>query len=153
MFKKILIVLFLLSFASSAAVFSQQKTRINSNYARKKLIGRHFLSLQWISWDWLGRAYVRRRKGVYYLTGKQKGRGNDDSLEIDGVITEINRYNFKFKGKIKTRISHINDGAECLRDGDMIFAITKRRRYWRLQDIDNPCDTAADYVDIYFRSR
>ncbi|MDH3492819.1 MAG: hypothetical protein OEM82_04665 [Acidobacteriota bacterium] len=149
--KKTIAVMFLTFFAFSSVLFAQDKTVINSDYARRKLIGRHFLSLQWISWDWLGRAYVRNREGVYYLTGSQKGRGNDDELTIDGVITEINRDDFKFKGKITTTISHINDGEECVREGDMTFAITGRRKYWRLQEMDNPCDTATDYVDIYFR--
>jgi hypothetical protein len=33
----------------------------------------------------------------------------------------------------------------------MTFKITGKRKYWRMQQFDNPCDEAADYVDIYFR--
>lgn len=153
MLQKTIVSIFLLVLVFTVNVFPQEKTVINSEYARRKLVGRHFLSLQWISWDWLGRAYVRNRKGVYYLTGSQKGRDNEDRVTIDGVITEINRYNFKFDGKITTRISHIAQGKDCVRKGAMTFAITGKRKYWRLQEMDNPCDTSTDYVDIYFRSR
>lgn len=144
-------VFFVLFFALSQSVSAQQRTVINSDYAGRMLLGRHFLSLQWISWDRYGRAHVRNRKGVYHLGGVQTGRGNNDKLEIDGVVTEINRYDFKFRGKITTVVSHINGGNECVRKGDMTFAITGKRKYWRLQEMDNPCDTATDYVDIYFR--
>jgi hypothetical protein len=151
MFKKVFVAMFVSIFLFGSVAFAQQRTVVNSSYASRKLLGRHFLSLQWISTDYLGRAYVKRRKGVYYLTGSQNGRGNTDSLKIDGVITEISRYNFKFNGKITTEISHIAGGRECVREGEMTFAITKRRKYWRLQEMKNPCDTATDYVDIYFR--
>ena len=128
-----------------------EKTKINSWYARRKLIGRHFMSLQWISWEYYGRAYVRNRNGVYTLKGSQKSRDSDEFVKIDGVITEINRYNFKFNGKITTKIKHQGGGQECVREGDMTFAITKKRKYWRLQEMKNPCDSSTDYVDIYFR--
>lgn len=49
------------------------------------------------------------------------------------------------------QISHINGGEPCVREGEMTFAITRKRKYWRLQEMQNPCDTATDYVDIYFR--
>ena len=139
-----------LAFSVSTAI-AQEKTVVNSQYAKRLLLGRHFVSLQWISWDYLGRANVTDKGGVYYLTGSQSGRDNDDRLSIDGVVTEINRYNFKFSGKITTKVSHIHEGQECVREGDMTFAITGKRRYWRLQEMDNPCDTATDYVDLYFR--
>lgn len=151
--KNIVVLFFVVPMLLPAVAFGQEKTVINSQYAKRKLVGRHFLSLQWISWDWLGRAYVNNRKGVYYLTGSQKGRGNDDRLKIDGIITEINRYDFKFNGRITSKISDLNDGEECVREGDMTFAITGKRKYWRLQEMNNPCDTATDYVDIYFRTR
>ncbi len=149
--KKTTVALMLAIVLVSTAAVAQERTKVNSRYAKGKLLGRHFLSLQWISWDWYGRAYVRRSKGVYYLTGNQKSRENDDELTIDGVITEINRYNFKFNGRITTKVSHIANGEECVREGDMTFAISGKRKYWRLQEIDNPCDQVADYVDIYFR--
>ncbi len=151
MIKKIIISNLLILVAFGFTVFAQPKTTINSQYAKRKLIGRHFLSLQWISWNYLGRAYVRQRKGVLYLKGTQKGRKNDDYLKIDGIITEVNRYNFKFRGKIITHVSYNNEGEPCVREGDMTFLIKGKRKYWRLQEMNNPCEKIVDYIDIYFR--
>ena len=115
------------------------------------LLGRHKLSLQWISWDYFGTANVVNDEGVYRLKGEQKGRGNSDLLTVEGVITSIDAKEFEFDGKIVTQISHINGGETCVREGTFTFRITGKRKYWRMQQIDNPCDVAADYVDIYFR--
>ncbi len=149
--KKAFVGILLVIFLSGLTAFAQQRTVIKSRYAKRKLLGRHFVSLQWISWKRLGRVYVRQRKGVLYLKGGQFGKGNKDTLKIDGVITKVSRYEFGFKGKITTEISSINGGNECVREGDMTFKITGKRKYWRLQEMKNPCDTATDYIDIYFR--
>ena len=142
------IILVTLLVGTSAA---QIKTEINNAQAAKMLLGRHKLSLQWISWDYFGTASVVNNKGVYRLKGEQKGRGNNDLVTVDGTITSIDAKEFAFNGKIVTQISHINGGEPCVREGDFTFRITGKRRYWRMQQIDNPCDQAADYVDIYFR--
>ena len=134
-------------------IAAQQQTAINDRSAAKMLLGRHMLSLQWISWDYFGAATVTNSKGVYRIKGEQKGRGESsgDRLRIDGIITSIDTREFTFSGKIEMRVSHINNGEPCVRDGEYTFAITGKRRYWRMQQMDNPCDTATDYVDIYFR--
>jgi len=134
-------------------IAAQRSTIINDAAASKMLLGRHMLSLQWISWDYFGTATVTNDRGVYRLKGEQKGRGRSsgDYLRIDGVITSIDAKEFGFSGKIDMRISHINNGEPCIRDGEYTFAITSKRKYWRMQQMDNPCDTATDYVDIYFR--
>jgi hypothetical protein len=49
------------------------------------------------------------------------------------------------------QISHINNGEPCERTGEMTFAITGKRKYWRMQEMKSPCDVTTDYVDIYFR--
>ncbi len=151
MFKRIVIIFTLVFAVFSFPVLAQEPTKVKSPYAKRMLMGRHMLSLQWISWKHFGRADVKHSKGVLYLTGEQKGRANDDFLKIDGVITEVNRYNFKFNGKIITKVSHNNGGEPCVREGDMTFAIFKKRKYWRLQEMNNPCERITDYVDIYFR--
>ena len=151
MMKKISIISLLILMVSVFTAFGQQKTVVKSNYAKKKLLGRHFVSLQWISQDYLGRVYVKRNKGLYSLKGEQKSRKDDDYLKIEGIITEVNRYNFKFTGTITQQVSYINNGEPCVREGDMTFAITGKRKYWRLQNMKSPCDTTTDYVDIYFR--
>ena len=149
--KKLSIICFLLLLALSASVYAQQKTVVNDAKARNALIGKHKLSLQWISWDYFGTATVTQKKGVFYLKGSQLGQQSDDYLKIDGKITEISAREFKFDGKIAIKISHNNNGNECLREGEMTFKITGKRKYWRLVEMDNPCEGITDYVDIYFR--
>lgn len=146
------ILAFILIFSAfCGAGLAQQKTEIIDKKAAKMLTGRHMLSLQWISWDYFGVARVSNRKGVYYLTGEQKSRTGSDYLKIDGIITSIRNKEFTFEGNVTTQISHIFEGKPCHRDGELTFRITGKRKYWRMQQIDNPCDQAADYVDIYFR--
>jgi hypothetical protein len=151
MFKNVIGTSFLIVFVCVVAAFAQEKTVVNDARAKAMLLGRHKLSLQWISWDYFGAATVTERKGVLSLKGNQRQRGGTDYLTVDGVITSINAKEFSFSGKIIMQISHINGGKPCVRDGDFTFKTTGKRKYWRLQEMDNPCDAVADYVDIYFR--
>jgi len=134
---------------SSSAV--ADKTVIKDLAAKAKLLGAHKLSLQWISWDYFGKAVVSDNKGVMSIKGEQKARKGDDFLKIDGLITMVDTKEFTFNGTIIMQISHINGGKPCTREGEMTFRITGNRKYWRLQQMDNPCDVATDYVDIFFR--
>jgi hypothetical protein len=127
------------------------KTVVNDARAKQMLLGPHMLSLQWVSWDRFGRADVTERDGTLYLLGEQKL--NDDYLTIDGRLVSVDAKEFVFEGKIVTRVSHINGGEPCVREGRFTFAITQKRKYWRLQQMDNPCDPVTDYVDVYFRKR
>lgn len=115
------------------------------------LRGRHLMSLQWVSWDYFGVATVSNKGGVYRIKGQQNGRGNSDFVEIEGVIRSIDTKEFVFEGTIITQVSHINGGLPCTREGEFTFKITGKRKYWRLMQMDNPCDPVTDYVDIYFR--
>ncbi len=146
-------ILFLLviSLVFCSAAVGQEKTDVNDQAAAKRLLGRHKISLQWISWDYFGAATVTNKGGVYRLKGEQKGRESSDLVSVDGVITQIDAKEFKFKGKVITQVSHINGGKPCERKGEMTFRITAKRKYWRLMEMDNPCDGVTDYVDIYFR--
>lgn len=149
--KKHLLLLLVLLIGISTSISAQERTIINNQAAAKMLLGRHKLSLQWISWDYFGTATVTNRQGVYSIKGQQKGRGNSDLLAIEGMIVSIDAKQFVFEGKIVTQVSHINGGKPCTRQGDFTFKITGKRKYWRLMEMDNPCDEAKDYVDIYFR--
>ncbi len=151
MLKKIFCASLLILAGLNFSVYAQEKTVVNDANAKKMLLGRHLLSLQWISWDYFGTATVTDQKGVLHLQGSQKGRDSTDFLKIDGTITEIDKTEFKFDGTITMQISHINNGKPCERTGEMTFAITGKRKYWRLQEMQNPCDEATDYVDIYLR--
>ncbi len=147
--KKILLVTILLILP--LAVFPQTRTAVADAAAAKRLLGKHMLSLQWISWDYFGTATVTNKKGVYALKGEQRGRGNTDFVTIDGTISRIDTKEFTFSGTIVTQVSHINGGEPCMREGEFTFKITGTRKYWRLMQMDNPCDPVTDYVDIYFR--
>ena len=148
--KKFLI-LFTAVFFGLLSTHAQERTIINDAAAAKMLLGKHKLSLQWISWDYFGTATVTNKAAVYSIKGSQKGRGNSDFLTIDGMIVSIDAKQFVFEGKIVMQISHINGGKPCERQGDFTFKITGKRKYWRLMEMNNPCDEATDYVDIYFR--
>ncbi len=149
--KLVITVVAVLAFGICAA--AQDKTDVNNATAARTLLGRHRIALQWVSWDYFGVANVTNPRGVYSIRGEQKGRGksSSDYVRIDGTIASIDAKEFAFTGKIVTQVSHINGGKPCVRDGDFIFKITGKRRYWRLQQMDNPCDPATDYVDIYLR--
>lgn len=138
-------------FVVSAFAQRHEKTVVGDAKAKTMLLGRHKLALQWISWDYFGAASVTERGGVLYLKGNQRQRGGADYLTVDGRITSVGAKEFSFSGKIITRVSHINNGEPCVREGDYTFKITGNRKYWRLQQIDNPCEAVADYVDIFFR--
>ena len=148
--KRILFV-FALSLVSAVSIVAQERTIINDTAAAKMLLGVHKLSLQWISWDHFGTATVKNKAAVYSINGSQKGRGNSDFLTIEGMIVSIDAKQFVFEGTITMQVSHINGGKPCTRQGDFTFKITGKRKYWRMQEMDNPCDEATDYVDIYFR--
>ncbi len=149
--KKLVLAFAVTVLALCGSAFGQSKTVVNSQKAKTMLLGRHKFSLQWISWDYFGTATVTVSKGVYRLKGTQKSRKDADFVTIDGVITEINEKNFVFEGKVVTQVSQINNGETCTREGKMTFRITGSRKYWRMQEINNPCDQVADYVDIFFR--
>lgn len=150
MIRKILFAIFLTVTMFGFSVFAQ-RTVVNDAKARTMLLGRHKLSLQWISWDYFGAATVTNRGGSLYLKGEQKQRGGTDFVRINGKITEINAKSFVFDGTIVTQVSHINGGQPCERTGEMTFKITGSRKYWRLMEMDNPCEGVTDYVDIFFR--
>jgi hypothetical protein len=124
--------------------------------ARARLVGEHLLTLQWIGFGDLsnaGRATVSDAGDHLVLRGEHRGSGENagDYLRIDGRIVSASRDGFVFEGEILTRVSYIAGGAECRREGRFTFLTRAGRKYWRLQEMDNPCDTATDYVDVYFR--
>ena len=117
----------------------------------KNLEGRHMCSLQWISWKNFGSVNMKSDgKGNLLCKGGQKSVENSDYLEIDGILTPVSPLHLVFKGKIVTCVSHINKGRPVIRNGTYDFMVRGERRYWRMQEISNPADQCADYVDIYF---
>jgi hypothetical protein len=127
------------------------RTVIKDKTAKAMLLGEHRLSLQWISWDYFGKATVTESDGTLLLTGEQKARKGGDHLKIDGVITEVDAKEFKFNGTIVAQVEINNGGKPCERKGEMTFIIKGSRKYWRLKEMDSPCEEVVDYVDIFFR--
>lgn len=124
--------------------------------AKARLVGEHLLTLQWIGWGDLsgaGRLSVEDRGDTLSASGEQLGRGDNagDYLRMSGRIVSASRDGFVFEGDIAIRVHHNADGAECKRSGTFHFKATGKRRYWRMQEMDNPCDGVTDYVDVYFR--
>lgn len=124
--------------------------------ARARLVGEHRLTLQWIGWGDLsgaGLVIVTEHGGALTMRGEQRGRDDNlgDYVRLDGRIVAATRDGFTFEGDVLTRVSHIAGGAECRRHGTFHFTTKVGRKYWRMQEMDNPCDDATDYVDIYFR--
>jgi len=78
----------------SSSVFAQEKTVVNDVNAKKMLLGKHLLSLQWIDWDYFGTANITNKTGVLYLKGEQKQHSGSDFVKIAGTITSIDKNEF-----------------------------------------------------------
>jgi len=126
------------------------KTIVNDKAAKAKLLGKRKFSLQWIGWNYFGTASITEQAGTVKIDAEQKSRENSDYVRMSGIITVIDSLQFKFRGTIETQVYHLNGGKSCKREGDFTFAVKGNRKYWRLQEMNNPCDAVVDYVDIYF---
>lgn len=126
---------------------------LSQNDYDKLLIGNHKISLQWISWENFGTALIEKtdKLGVYKITGKQVDDIKSHYLKIEGNLKPLNEKLLLFEGKIETRIGYINGGESCLREGTFHFRISGERKYWRLKEMTNPCDSGnlVDYIDIF----
>lgn len=125
---------------------------ITDQKAAKQLLGKHALTLQWIGTGGLkdaGSAEVKQDGDAWRLTGRMDAK--EGFVALDGIVTEIGKTTFTFKGKVVTRVEYIFEGKECARDVEVTFERKGSRKYWRMYPFDNPCDVAADYIDIYLR--
>ena len=115
------------------------------------LLGKHMLSLQWVSWKQFGTARFYRAGNDVRVYGVQDVEGN--WVFLNGVVTAdpSKKDRFTVTGEVVTRVSYNAGGNACRRTGDFHFLQTQGRKYWRMQEINNPCEAVADYVDIYFK--
>jgi hypothetical protein len=128
------------------------KTVVNDPVAAAQLIGKHKFQLHWISWGkWkdLADLNVTNRQGTFGFKARQ-AKGSD-YVEIEGTVVKVEAKEFTFQGRIVTRVSYKHEGKPCERNGEMTFRITGKRRYWRLVEMQSPCDETTDYVDIFLR--
>ncbi|OYT73896.1 MAG: hypothetical protein CFK52_00650 [Chloracidobacterium sp. CP2_5A] len=125
---------------------------VNSQAGYHQPIGHHKFQLHWISWgEWktLGDLTVTDRNGLLVVHGAYRDPKTGDFIEIDGLVTRVEARAFDFEGKIITRASCINGGDPGARKGALTFAVTGKRRDWRLQQMQDPGDEATDYADIF----
>ena len=64
-------------------------------------------------------------------------------------ITIVSETHLKFTGAIRTKVYHLNNGNEYVREGSFDFVATDGRKYWREQEMNGP-EGVTDYIDIYF---
>lgn len=131
-------------------------TEISDEKWKTLLMGKHLLSLQWIGAEKPGSIAVTEDHGLLRISGVQRDDASGDYLKVDGKIRRVGVKEFTFCGVILTKVSYINGGKECRRSGQFRFAVRGERKYWRMQEKDNPCDKTeygpiVDYIDIYLR--
>lgn len=128
---------------------SSGPTRILNVDTAQRLRANRGLTLQWIGWgETRGTAYVRVEGGVWKLRGAEAQADGPGRLLLDGKIAEIGADYFTFVGRI--RISDTPDvGRVCDKNKTWHFAITQKRRYYRLREFEW-CDGLTDYIDVHF---
>jgi hypothetical protein len=151
--KKLLILCLMLSVAvcTNAQKKTVKKKAVSPTEAR--VIGKHLLTLQWISWDYYGSCNITKEKdGTLKCVGEQLSKeAPGDYVRLDGTVEIVDKDHLKFTGTIAIRVHYNNGGQECLREGTFDFVTKPGRKYWRLQQQDNPCEGIVDYVDIYYK--
>ncbi len=115
------------------------------------VVGKHMLSLQWISWDYFGTCEIKKiGDNLYSCKGQQLSKEYpEDYLKINGTIIIQDADNLIFEGVIAAKVYHLNNGEEFTWNGPQNFVRTGKRRYWRLQAMTNA--DVCNYVDIYLK--
>lgn len=136
------------------ATFAHEKTVIEDKAMADKLLGEHVFNLQWIDTP-PGTAKVEDKGGVLLLTADQRAEVKGNYATIKGVITHVSAKTFTVDGEIITRVDYVAEGRKCARRGKWTFRITGKRKYWRLKEMENPCEGGGtvDYLDIYIAQK
>lgn len=113
-----------------------------------RLVGRHGFRLQWIEGGGRGTATIMRTDKGLFVDARQEARG--DYVTLRGELQMVNPKELVITGEIVTRVSHIAGGNACPRQGTFTFKAKGDRKFWRLQEMQNPCSEVVDYVDIFF---
>ena len=152
--KKLIILMLMLSVAvCTNAQKTKTKKYVKKPTTEQRVIGKHLLTLQWISWDYYGSCNITKEKdGTLKCVGEQLSKeAPGDYLRLNGTVEIVDKDHLKFTGTIAIRVNYNNNGQECLREGTFDFVTKPGRKYWRLQQMDNPCEGIVDYVDIYYK--
>jgi len=171
--KRIIFSLLLITLVATTPFSMEAKKKVTQKKAKtekfkglsaleRKVVGKHMLSIQWISWNYFGSVTIKKEAdGTLSCHGEQLARNckdadkeckvNDDYVKLDGTIQIVDETHLIFTGDIREKIYHINNGEEVLRQGTFDFISQGKRKYWRLQDMLNPSGDGTDYIDIYFK--
>jgi hypothetical protein len=137
---------------STALMAGDRATVVLDAAAKRKLIGVHGLTCQWVQWGReKGKVEIRDEQGLLRIKGVQTAARTGDSIRLEGEILEVKAKSFFFRGRIVLQVSHLNGGKPCERNGDFDFQIRGGRKFWRMHPMENPCDPpVVDYVDVHF---
>ena len=174
--KRLILGLLLITIIAAFSCTMQAKKKVNRKKAttenlagltplERKIVGKHLLTLQWISWKGYGSVVIKKEAdGTLSCRGGQVARdcykagdvddecyNNGDYIKLDGTIEIIDETHLVFTGDIRQKIYHMNNGEEILRQGTYNFVQKENRHYWRMQEMTNPVDECVDYIDIYFK--
>lgn len=117
------------------------------------LAGTHGFTLQYVLFetdDWGAIEFDPLGDETYAVSGRHQAADSETWVSLEGSITKISDLELRFTGTIVVTVPYSNGGEPCSRQGSQTFLSTKGRNYWRMQNFDSPCDSNADYVDIYF---
>ena len=139
-----------LSASGAATDGAPPATHVQDKAALAKLTANSGISLQWIGWTGTERGKVKARwkRKTLFLTGAQSSKDGKVRLSVEGTVRSIGKTEFILDGTII--IENTPDmGRQCSKTGEWRFAITEKRKYWRLREFEW-CDGLTDYIDIYF---
>ncbi|CAB3642889.1 hypothetical protein LMG3431_02272 [Achromobacter pestifer] len=132
--------------APAGALAPVQKTDIKSQAAYERLLNNSGISLQWLWSAQRGQLSAKDTNDVVRIDGTQANF--EGTLKINGEIVSIDSDRFIFRGTILI-LDAPDKGRRCERTGDYEFRATGKRKYWRLQKMEQ-CNGLTDYVDIYY---
>lgn len=112
--------------------------------------GKHMMSLQWL-WNQYGSIQISSVDSQGWQRAKGEMHTKEGFLQIDGKLKQTAPRQLQFEGLIRSQATAINEGKVCERNGTYQFLATGKRKYWRLQEMEN-CEggNVVDYIDIYF---
>src|SRR5262249_27334014 len=84
----ILLLMLTANFGGSASIVPP-KTVVKDEAAMAMLLGEHRFSLQWISWDYFGKAVVTEKDGTLYIRGEQKAKKGEDYVRREVCFSEF----------------------------------------------------------------
>ena len=120
-----------------------------------RYVGERKITLQWLDTSPTqkckpGKAVISQEDGEMALRIKgEQVKDASNYVKIEGTVEPVSATEFKFTGKIVSRVSYLYEGAECVKEGTYTFKKHQGRAFYRLQEKTNCDGSAVDYVDIY----